>query len=95
MSLSPIRSLVPAGLFGVSAAVVGTVAGAAVTHSAPGANLLYDRGWMKTYTMVDGFEGSKRRDGDTAGVRDVGGWRNSGLPWSYLWASDMIYRFNE
>jgi rhodanese-related sulfurtransferase len=53
------------------------------TRSAPGADLLFERGWKLTYTMVDGFEGGKRPDGPSQGVRDVNGWRNSGLPWSY------------
>ncbi|MBB4285311.1 sulfurtransferase [Roseospira goensis] len=61
------------------------------TRSAPAADLLYDRGWQKTYTMVDGFEGGKRKDGPSAGVRDVDGWRNSGLPWSYKLPADVVY----
>lgn len=61
------------------------------TRSAPAADMLYDRGWKKTYTMVDGFEGGKRKDGPSAGVRDVSGWRNSGLPWSYSLPADIIY----
>jgi len=61
------------------------------SRSAPAANLLYDRGWKMTYTMVDGFEGSTRKDGPSAGVRDVNGWRNSGLPWSYTLPPDVVY----
>jgi len=61
------------------------------TRSAPAADLLYDRGWQLTYTMVDGFEGGKREDGPSAGVRDVNGWRNSGLPWSYKLPGDIVY----
>lgn len=61
------------------------------TRSAPAADLLYDRGWKNTYTMVDGFEGGKRKDGPSAGVRDVSGWRNSGLPWSYVLPEDVVY----
>lgn len=53
------------------------------TRSAPAADLLYARGWKHAYTMVDGFEGETRKDGPSKGVRDVDGWRNSGLPWSY------------
>ena len=65
------------------------------TRSAPGADLLFDRGWKQTYTMIDGFEGATRKDGDSAGVRDVNGWRNSGLPWSYSLPADVIYRLPE
>ncbi|MQX37072.1 sulfurtransferase [Roseospira navarrensis] len=61
------------------------------TRSAPGADLLYERGWKRAYTMVDGFEGGKRPDGPSQGVRDVSGWRNSGLPWSYTLPADVVY----
>lgn len=53
------------------------------TRSAPAADQLFARGWKNTYTMVDGFEGETRKDGPSKGVRDVDGWRNSGLPWGY------------
>ncbi|MBB4264859.1 sulfurtransferase [Roseospira visakhapatnamensis] len=61
------------------------------TRSAPAADLLHDRGWTQTYTMVDGFEGGKRKDGASAGVRDVDGWRNSGLPWGYTLPEGIVY----
>jgi len=64
------------------------------TRSAPAADLLYDRGWTLAYTVVDGFEGGKRPDGPSKGVRDVSGWRNSGLPWSYTLPEDVIYVLN-
>jgi rhodanese-related sulfurtransferase len=53
------------------------------SRSAMAANALYERGWQQAYTMVGGFEGSPRADGPSKGVRDVDGWRNSGLPWGY------------
>jgi rhodanese-related sulfurtransferase len=34
---------------------------------------------LPIYNMIDGFEGDKNDDG----VRDVNGWRNAGLPWTY------------
>lgn len=61
------------------------------TRSAPAADLLHDRGWARTYTMVDGFEGNTRKDGPSKGVRDVDGWRNAGLPWSYRLPSGVVY----
>jgi rhodanese-related sulfurtransferase len=60
------------------------------SRSAPAADLLYDRGWQQTYTMVDGFEGGKRADGPSKGVRDVDGWRNSGLPWNYRLPPEIV-----
>lgn len=61
------------------------------TRSAPAADLLHARGWQQTYTMVDGFEGGKRKDGPSKGVRDVDGWRNAGLPWSYKLPAEVVY----
>lgn len=60
------------------------------TRSAPAADLLHDRGWTQTYTVVDGFEGGKRKEGPSKGVRDVNGWRNAGLPWGYKMEADKI-----
>lgn len=53
------------------------------TRSAPVADLLYEHGYAAVYSMVDGFEGEPAKDGPHKGVRLVGGWRNSGLPWGY------------
>lgn len=36
-------------------------------------------GYVRAYTVIDGFEG----DLSPAGRRDVNGWKNSALPWSY------------
>jgi rhodanese-related sulfurtransferase len=36
-------------------------------------------GYVRAFSVVDGFEG----DVSPAGRRDVNGWKNSGLPWSY------------
>lgn len=61
------------------------------TRSAPAADLLFERGWKNAYTMVDGFEGGKVKDGPSKGVRAVDGWRNAGLPWSYALPADVVY----
>ncbi len=53
------------------------------TRSAPVANLLHEQGYAAVYSMVDGFEGEPAKDGPNKGVRLIGGWRNSGLPWGY------------
>lgn len=62
------------------------------TRSAPAADLLWERGWKQVYTMVDGFEGKKLKEGPSKGVRAVNGWRNAGLPWSYKLPKDIIYQ---
>jgi rhodanese-related sulfurtransferase len=50
------------------------------SRSADAVDALTEAGVDATlYSMVDGFEGDK----NDAGVRDVDGWRNAGLPWTY------------
>jgi hypothetical protein len=42
---------------------------------------------------VDGFEGSSSKADPDNPARTVGGWKNSGLPWSYrLDRSKMYFR---
>ncbi len=53
------------------------------TRSAPVVDLLADQGYQQVWTVVDGFEGTTLKVGDSKGVRAVDGWRNSGLPWGY------------
>jgi rhodanese-related sulfurtransferase len=43
------------------------------------ADLLQEAGYTKVYSVVDGFEG----DMSPAGRRDVNGWKNANLPWTY------------
>ena len=52
-------------------------------RSAKAANLLSSIGYSKVYTIVDGFEGDKAKQGDDKGKRVVNGWKKSGLPWTY------------
>lgn len=53
------------------------------TRSAPAVNVLAAQGYKNVWTVVDGFEGGKLKEGNSKGVRAANGWRNSGLPWSY------------
>ena len=48
-------------------------------RSTRGVEDLAARGFTKVYTVVDGFEG----DLSKAGRREVNGWKNAGLPWTY------------
>lgn len=48
-------------------------------RSAQAADLLHARGYFRVYSVVDGFEG----DLNHQGRRDVNGWKNAGLPWTY------------
>jgi rhodanese-related sulfurtransferase len=53
------------------------------TRSAPAADVITEMGYSDVYSMTDGFEGGKLKEGNSQGVRALDGWRNSGLPWSY------------
>jgi rhodanese-related sulfurtransferase len=57
-------------------------------RSSRAANLLADLGYTRVYSVVDGFEGSIN---EKTGKRDVGGWRNAGLPWSYELDKKKMY----
>ena len=61
------------------------------TRSAPAADRLHELGYTRVYSVTDGFEGERLREGPSAGVRAVGGWRNSGLPWGYALPADIAY----
>jgi len=48
-------------------------------------NQLAAAGFTNAYNILDGMEGSKVEDPDSAfdGMRMKNGWKNSGLPWTY------------
>jgi rhodanese-related sulfurtransferase len=48
-------------------------------RSARAVNLLADAGYSNAWSQVEGFEGDLSKDGR----RDVNGWKNAGLPWTY------------
>jgi len=48
-------------------------------RSARAADLLGSLGYTRVYTVINGFEGEL----SDKGRRDVNGWKNAGLPWSY------------
>lgn len=60
-------------------------------RSATAANTLADNGYTKVYTVVDGYEGDKAKEGKHKGQRVVNGWKNSGLPWTYSLDKDYMY----
>lgn len=66
-------------------------------RSAMAANLLTDAGYERAYSIVDGFEGDKVKDPDSAfaGQRKKNGWRNAGLPWTYNLDPTLVYRAEE
>lgn len=57
-------------------------------RSAKAVNALVTAGVdLPLYTVVDGFEGDKDKDGK----RSVNGWKNSGAAWSYKVAPDFLF----
>ncbi len=48
-------------------------------RSSRAADLLQSLGYTRVYTVLNGFEGEL----SAKGRRDVNGWKNDGLPWSY------------
>lgn len=60
-------------------------------RSAKAANMLAEKGYTRVYSVVDGYEGDKAKEGDNKGKRVVNGWKNSGLPWTYSLDKDLMY----
>jgi rhodanese-related sulfurtransferase len=60
-------------------------------RSAKAADMLAAAGYGKVYSVVDGYEGDKAKEGEHKGQRVVNGWRNSGLPWTYSLDKDLMY----
>lgn len=48
-------------------------------RSARAINLLADAGFTNAWNQIEGFEGDLSKEGQ----RNVNGWKNAGLPWSY------------
>ncbi|HHE07372.1 MAG TPA: sulfurtransferase [Chlorobaculum parvum] len=57
------------------------------SRSAKAANLLTEAGYTDVYSVYDGFEGDK----DKQGHRTVNGWKNADLPWSYKLTKEKAY----
>lgn len=57
------------------------------SRSARAADLLEQLGYNNVYSVVDGFEGDK----DSRGVRNVNGWKNAKLDWTYKLRHDQAY----
>jgi len=60
-------------------------------RSAKAVNTLAKQGYTKIYTVVDGYEGDKSKQAPNKGKRTVNGWKNSGLPWTYVLDRDLMY----
>ena len=56
-------------------------------RSASAADLLSEAGFTNVYSVVDGYEGDKAKNGK----RTLNGWKNSNLPWSYKLDKKKMY----
>ncbi|GGE39040.1 rhodanese-like domain-containing protein [Actibacterium pelagium] len=61
------------------------------SRSARAADMIYDLGFTNVYSIVDGFEGDKAKDGPEKGHRVVNGWKNAGLEWTYAVTPEQAY----
>lgn len=61
------------------------------SRSAKAAKLLSQAGYKNVYSVVDGFEGDKAKEGPHKGQRVVNGWKNANLPWSYKLDKEKMY----
>lgn len=61
------------------------------SRSAKAAKILNLAGYQNVFTVTDGFEGDKAKQGPRKGERVINGWKNSGLPWSYKLSKDAMY----
>lgn len=61
------------------------------SRSPVAANVLHDAGYQKVYFQVEGFEGLKSKQGADKGKRVINGWKNTGLPWSYVLRTEKMY----
>lgn len=62
------------------------------SRSSKAANLLASLGYTRVFSIVDGFEGDKAKEGPMKGQRVVNGWKNNGLPWSYKLEKSKMYK---
>jgi rhodanese-related sulfurtransferase len=61
------------------------------SRSAKAADLLTDMGYKNVYSLVDGYEGDKVKDGPNKGKRLANGWKNTDLAWSYKIDPEQLY----
>lgn len=83
------RALAERGL-GTSAPVI-VMCRSGGSRGAPSARALEPLGLERVYVVVDGFEGSAAKDDPNGPLRNVNGWKNSGLPWSYELNPEKIW----
>jgi len=61
------------------------------SRSAKAADLLAKLGYTKVYSIAEGYEGDKAKEGAQKGQRVVNGWKNTGQPWTYKLEKDKMF----
>ncbi len=61
------------------------------TRSSPVVNMLASVGFTNVWTLTDGFEGGKVKDGKFKGERVKNGWLHSSLEWSWVISKDKLW----
>lgn len=61
------------------------------SRSAKAANQIYDLGFHNVYSIVDGYEGDKIKDGPHKGHRELNGWKTNEFEWTYSISPDQAY----
>lgn len=52
---------------------------------------LFDAGFKKVYSQIEGFEGVRSKEGENKGKRVVSGWKVRNLPWTYDLIPEKMY----
>ncbi|MCJ7581056.1 MAG: sulfurtransferase, partial [Candidatus Aminicenantes bacterium] len=58
-------------------------------RSLSAAKKVIQAGFSKVFNLTQGFEGGK----DENGYRTIGGWKNSGVPYTYNLDEKLVYKF--
>ena len=61
-------------------------------RSAMAVDMLAESGFTNAWTVIDGMEGDKVKDESSPdyGHRTINGWKNAGLPWTYVIDSERM-----
>lgn len=58
-------------------------------RSAAAARQLIEAGYTDVWNLIEGFEGDKNPE---TGRRELNGWRNAGLPWTYKLGAEIAWQ---
>lgn len=73
-------------------ATVVTMCRSGSARGKPSAAYLREQGFENALYLVNGFQGSKLKDGSKKGIRIKNGWQNSGMPWQSKANPEKIFK---